>query len=405
MNRSITANFSNYISIWSLLTWGVFFNETNGGNGHWQTTDYVRATVTYNPGIGPTPTPTPTPTSPPWYNSGWLYRKEITLNASEVPSSQTNFPVLISFASDSDLAADAQDDGDDILFTSGMTKLNHEIERFNGSTGELKAWVNVTSLSSRYNTKIYMYYGNSTCGNQQNITGVWDSNFVLVQHLDETSGLHYDSTSNGNNGTVGPGVTRNATGMIDGADDFTGTLDHVNVSDSSSLDMSSAGSLEAWINISSYKDFAGVIHKGELRNWSDEAYSLQFWYAPVGRITLYVYGTVTQAQLDSNTVLSTGAWYHVVGTWDAGGMQVCVNGRLDTSGLDTTSARNTAGGVNIGSQLDEEYNPTYLNCPFDGIMDEVRISKVARSADWIETCYNNQHSPSTFYTVGSEEHQ
>jgi len=35
----------------------------------------------------------------------------------------------------------------------------------------------------------------------------------------------------------------------------------------------------------------------------------------------------------------------------------------------------------------------------DGIIDEVRISQVARSEDWIKTSYNNQSDPALFYTV------
>ena len=39
---------------------------------------------------------------------------------------------------------------------------------------------------------------------------------------------------------------------------------------------------------------------------------------------------------------------------------------------------------------------------FTGKIDEVRISNVARSAGWITTEYNNQNSPSTFYTLSSQ---
>jgi hypothetical protein len=34
-------------------------------------------------------------------------------------------------------------------------------------------------------------------------------------------------------------------------------------------------------------------------------------------------------------------------------------------------------------------------------MDEVRISNTVRPSGWITTEYNNQVSPSTFYTLGS----
>ncbi|MEA3488318.1 MAG: hypothetical protein U9R10_03585, partial [Euryarchaeota archaeon] len=36
-------------------------------------------------------------------------------------------------------------------------------------------------------------------------------------------------------------------------------------------------------------------------------------------------------------------------------------------------------------------------------IDEVRISDTARNADWIQTSYNNQNNPSSFYDVGAEE--
>ncbi len=38
----------------------------------------------------------------------------------------------------------------------------------------------------------------------------------------------------------------------------------------------------------------------------------------------------------------------------------------------------------------------------DGIVDELQISNVARSADWIAAQYNNQSAPGSFYAVGSE---
>jgi hypothetical protein len=40
---------------------------------------------------------------------------------------------------------------------------------------------------------------------------------------------------------------------------------------------------------------------------------------------------------------------------------------------------------------------------FGGLIDEVRISNIARSADWIQTEYNNQSDPANFHSVCSEE--
>jgi hypothetical protein len=162
-----------------------------------------------------------------WWNTSWLYRKRITIDSTKVDADLTHFPVLIDII-DPDLASWAQDDGGDIVFIDGSgAKLNHEIESYDDGTGHLVAWVNVPTLSSTVNTDLYMYYGNSATSNQENAEGVWDSNFKMVHHLQETSGIHYDSTSNDNDGTPQGGVTQDATGKINGADDFDGSDDRV----------------------------------------------------------------------------------------------------------------------------------------------------------------------------------
>ncbi len=53
------------------------------------------------------------------------------------------------------------------------------------------------------------------------------------------------------------------------------------------------------------------------------------------------------------------------------------------------------------SQVGISYNNISVG-RFQGALDEVRVSKSIRSADWITTEYNNQSATSTFYTIGSE---
>ena len=43
------------------------------------------------------------------------------------------------------------------------------------------------------------------------------------------------------------------------------------------------------------------------------------------------------------------------------------------------------------------------NYQVEGKFDEIRVSPAVRSSGWILTEYNNQFSPSSFYTIGSEE--
>ena len=101
-----------------------------------------------------------------WYDSSWAYRRELTIDHTRVTSYLTDFPVLVSLPYDGALASHARPNGKDILFTAsdGITKLNHEIEMFNGGTGTLVAWVKVPSLSSSADTRMFMYYANPTAG-------------------------------------------------------------------------------------------------------------------------------------------------------------------------------------------------------------------------------------------------
>jgi hypothetical protein len=142
-----------------------------------------------------------------WYNSNWQYRKKLTIDYTKVGATLSNFPVLVSLSSDSDLAARARSDGYDSLFTSsdGTTKLDHEIEQYTSATGQLVAWVRIPSLSNSADTSIHMYYGYASATNQQNVTGVWNANggtatnYSGVWHINQTIGTTIsDSASSAN---------------------------------------------------------------------------------------------------------------------------------------------------------------------------------------------------------------
>ena len=107
----------------------------------------------------------------------------------------------------------------------------------NPETGNLVAWVKIPTLSSTTDTIIYMYYGNAAAGTQENPNGVWDPGYVMVQHLEEVSGIHEDSTLNNNDGTAYDLASQDAVGKIDGADEFDATNDLIDVGISSSLDV------------------------------------------------------------------------------------------------------------------------------------------------------------------------
>jgi hypothetical protein len=331
----------------------------------------------------------------------WQYRKKITVQSSQVAEDLTNFPVLINVY-DTDLRNKARADGGDIVFTDSLgSRLDHEIEKYESSTGHLVAWVKVPSLSSSMDTVLYMYYGNAAAENQENPSGVWDTHYMMVQHLNEPSGAHYDSTVNGNNGTPMNGVGRNATGKIDGTDVFDGSNDYVTVPHSPTLTgFTEALTVEAWIKMDTTSRRQVILNKWNTaspqRAWFVEYYSKQIrFFASQDGSSNYKYWST-----NLNPVV--GTWYYLTVVWQTNQIpKFYINGQLvPTTRTGTISSIYN----NAGAPLDIGRS-TYStdNRYFDGVIDEVRISNPARSAEWISTCYNNQVNPSAFIDVGAEE--
>jgi len=322
-----------------------------------------------------------TPEASLWPMPGWLYRKAITIDHTKVNGDQTNFAVLIDFT-DASVGVHAQLDGDDLLFTSadGVTKLSHEIETYVAANGHLMAWVKVPFLSSTQDTLLYMYYGNPTVSNQQNAEAVWDSNFLAVQHLEETSGITTDSTSHNNDGTPLNGVLQDVTGKIDGADQFDGSNDITVMPQV--FNSENQFTFEGWMYATSAQQGAVISQ----RNWVLQGSLLQY-----NNGNMYLY--INNKTLSKSAALNT--WYYVVGTYNGETANLYLNAGTPSS----TAATLTwpAMSTSMGDRAD-----TY-NRRFKGTLDEVRLSNTARTESYIKTSYNNQNNPSAFITVGGEE--
>ena len=328
-----------------------------------------------------------------WYNGNWTHRKPITIDFTKVGSGpHTNFPILVS-RTDNDLQARAQADGDDILFTSsdGVTKLDHDLESYTSVSGNIVTWIEIPNLSSVANTVIYMYYGNSAASSQQNISGSWDANYKGVWHLNSTFS---DATTNANNGTNTGTTTAN--GKISGARGFVRNNGADFITVSGLLGSPTSFTTSAWANLSS-ADNAGaeILSIGDyviLR--ADESGSNR---------TSGIYSTspATWTTTASGTNYAGNGWHYFVYTCDdvtnsqklfVNGMQVAITS-FAASPIFTGAGTNTfIGKHGNGSTLYD----------FDGSIDEVRVSNISRSPGWVLTEFNNQNSPSAFYSVGTQ---
>jgi len=353
-----------------------------------------------------------------WFSPDWSYRKKIVIDHTKVPSDQYYFPVLY-YKVDPDLTGSkARSDGNDILFTdsTGMTQLSHEIEYFDHNSGTLWAWVKVPNVSSSSDTIIYMYYGNSGASNQQSPAAVWDSNFKGVWHLKEdpsgSAPQMKDSTSGANHGTSQGFMTSSdlVAAQVDGGLDFDGSNDYL--STGYVQNGVTAYTIEAWVNTSTAS--TQMVLVGDRGSGAGKSLTLS-----IG--TTYPGGPGTAGDLaygvDSNSIyigiyststVNNNQWHHVAGTWTAPGGTAIAPGQFSlyidgspapTNTASTGSTTSPLTGLS-GTQI--AYHQAW-NKYFQGKLDEVRISNSVRSAAWIATEYNNQNSPGTFVSVGSQQ--
>ncbi|UCF12602.1 MAG: DUF2341 domain-containing protein [Thermoplasmatales archaeon] len=324
-----------------------------------------------------------------WWSSDWSYRKLITINSSQVEADLVNFPILVSVI-DSDLASKAQDDGDDIAFVldSDSTQLNHEIESFNGTTGELVVWVNVTSLSSSVDTLIWMYYNNSVCSSQENVTNTWDSNYVAVWHFHNNS-LN-DSTSSGYNG-VNSGTSYNSSCKIAGGREYNGD-EWININNFATL--STSLTAETWVyrDSSDTQNFIRFFTEG--LDWNDNDWCL-YWRIGASNLRFVINNNDYST---GGLFAFSGTWFHTAITYDSGDAYLYKNGGLeaDWSGDYGASINNVYDTLTIGNQNNGGRD-------WIGRMDEVRISNIRRSTAWLGTTYNTTNSPDTFLSFAGEE--
>jgi len=332
--------------------------------------------------------------------TNWLYRKPITINSSKVSADVINFPVLVDIT-DSDLSSKARSDGYDIVFTEldGRTTLLHEVENYTSSSGKLVAWVKVPSLSSSSDTVIYMYYGNSGQSSpSENPSGVWDDDFMGVWHLTESTGgtdAIKDSTSNDNDGSDSGSPTLEASGKIGNAIDFDGSDDYINCGDSTSLDiLGTAMTISAWVAADfdpSNVNYDTVLDK--------DKYRLHFYPSITDPCWKWRLKTGSFSSCDTQDVTwDVDEWHYLTATYNGTHMQIYWDGQVNYTVSKTGNILTNDVELYIG--YGEGRSSIYH---YDGTIDEVRVSDVNRSAEWIETEFNNQNDTASFLYAGSEE--
>jgi len=331
--------------------------------------------------------------------TGWTYRMPITFSGYSRPSALSNFPALVVLNEGiggflySDFADPA---GGDLRFTDGMdtTELSYEIDTWD-TTGNSYVWVRVPRLAGA-DTMVWAYWGNTSAGSPMYSTNgsTWDSDFVGVWHMSReapgtgTADLYGDSTAHGHHGNDQVSASAQG-GVIGPGQELDGGDDYVDVADVPELRLTGQLTLETWVKPDVASGTSVAISKKS--GWNASAgYDLELKLSD-GNVTVLGGGG---DYLRANTTWDT-QWHHVAATIDGTTGQIYRDGNTLvlndstigalTSGTDAlTIGRRSGGGAHV-----------------DGRLDEVRVSRVARSADWLWATWKCAAEPASFAAFGT----
>ena len=314
---------------------------------------------------------------------------DVTFNGYSGTSTLTNFPVLVKLSTS--ISGFSYNDfnqkstGGDLRFMDSNGKLvPHEIDTWNPS-GTSTVWVRVPKLTGT-TTKITACYG---CANPPTVNpkDVWDSNFVGVWHLGESALPLKESSKRSRDfsAAIGTGFGYAATGIVGGSVNFgaTGKGRMLDAADNYYLDGFTNCTIEAWTYVTarptgSDKNVAWL----SKRNATNVQYSYLFFDDGSG--TKFRVGAGTN-QVDSGVSIASvpsNSWTHQVFTFNSGATESYKNGANRKTGT-STATKIFAGSsdLHLGNfQMGDARN-------FPGRIDEVRISRKVRSADWVKATY------------------
>lgn len=313
------------------------------------------------------------------------YRLKIPFSGYTESGTLTNFPALIILdtgISAFDYGQFDSTNGYDLRFTDStrQTELNYEIEEWDTS-GSSYVWVQVPTLTS--NTYIFAYWGNAPSAQQAYTTNgaTWTEGYLGVYHLAESSGgtnAIIDSTTNNYHGSDISSPVFQATGQIGLGIDFENSSNqYITLPD---LGTPAGATLECWIKLESFSRRVFIGRKEltdgycTLRHWSDGDYAGLFDDGP---------------GLHATNVISTGTWHYAALDTGTG---ITDQAKLILDGVELDSGARGNAIVDLDVDIGAQDGGDFM----DGIMDEVRISNVSRSSNWIWACWMNQASNSVF---------
>ena len=313
-----------------------------------------------------------------WWDDSWDYRKEIdfdlTAKGADIPGAASDVPVLIRLSlGNFQYFNDAKPDGSDFRFVSAddKTPLKYHIERFDAQTQIALVWVRVPRLTGGAATdKIFLYYGNKSATAASDPAGTYDTNQALVYHFGAAKGTPQDSTAYKSEPTTFDAEVNQAS-LIGAGARFSGAQT-ISVPATGAVHLAAGKGL----TVSAWVKFEGAESDAYVAQLADQGKEIVLGINGTQAFARYNGATVTQ-----NGQLTAGEWHHLALTIGDGHLSLMVDGA--DGGRADAQAQEISGVLTIGgSTAKANY--------YTGEIDELEVSNVARSADWLKAAARSQ---------------
>jgi hypothetical protein len=312
-----------------------------------------------------------------WRESGALFILT-TPEGANLPATAVaeGFPLLVRLDKDFFDFTKAQPHGEDLRVASKEgAALPYQIEDWDAARGAATIWVRVPRIVGNARQELRVYWGNANAKAESSGAAVFgESNgYAGVWHLGETVA---DETGTLTSQTVGTALIP---GMIGGARRLAGKE---GIFGGDKIPNYPAGasphSTEVW--------FRSARPNATILGWGNEGGGRGSKVRMLFRGPPHIHVDSDFSDVDAPGRLPMGEWIHVVHTWDGAERRIYINGEV---------AGTSRFPLNIKTPARLWLGGWYNNYDYVGDLDEVRISRVARSADWVRLEYENQKALQT----------
>ncbi|ATB63138.1 DUF2341 domain-containing protein [Pseudomonas mosselii] len=328
-----------------------------------------------------------------WWQDDWMYRKQIAVDATPQGAGLTQAlgrtALLVRLHTGNFSFDGVSETGADLRFVSAddKTVLNHHVEQFDPLMGMALIWVDVPRIEAGQRQELWMYYGNPKAQAPAGQPS-FDADYTALYHFDGATAR--DASPYGNQ-LQGPTVS--VDGVIGRAIQLGGQGLQLPASASLQLPAGAAFTFSTWLR----QDQA--VGEQLLLARREAGHSLL-----LGLAQGVPFVEVDGQRASASQAVSAGQWQHLALVGEGGNLSLLLEGQPVARLAASLAAFNGAVGIG-GEPLPPEGEVTSQFAPFVGALDELRLSRVARSQAGLQADVLAQGAESRLVVYGVDEEQ